>query len=127
MKNKKDYNQDKKLTAQRYYDAEHNPAILASLGAYGQSYEYDDRGNQISNTRLDANGNPMAGAAGWSVVQNTYNDKNQKISERYFDAQNNPCLNNQSFWKKIFIFSAAGASVSSPSAVIRTISAGPSS
>ena len=102
------FNENGKVTRAMYFDGNGAPMLYARIGACGEAFEYDEAGNTIVNTRLDADAQPMIGANGWATVKNGFNEKKQKISERYFSANGEPCLMNNSYWGVDLDYDAAG-------------------
>ena len=50
----REYNEANRVAVVRYLDAQGNPMLYEKLGAYGESFEYDQNGNVSVNLRLDA-------------------------------------------------------------------------
>lgn len=73
---------------ERYYDDKGKPASRYN-GYYGVLQEYDEKGNNISTTYLNADAEPMIMANGYATEIREYNDNKQVISIRYYDTEGN--------------------------------------
>ena len=61
-----------------------------SNGVYGKLYEYNDLGQVLRVSNLDANGNISNCRYGWATVEYTYDDRGNYIMECYYDAEDAP-------------------------------------
>ena len=80
-----------------YFDAAGQPMLYEALGAYGERLAYDEKGRVSMEELLDADGNPMAGKAGWTRAEYVNFDSKRKLSERYYDQDGNPFLLKKSY------------------------------
>ena len=62
----------------------------SSMGQYGNIYEYDESGNPIETTYVDANGEPMNALLGYSTVRKSFYDDGRVKDEMYYDTEGNP-------------------------------------
>lgn len=77
-------------TAERYYDAEGKAALRVSAGAYGYLHEFDERGNRITSTAIDANGRPMADAGGAARRTMKFNENGRMTEIAWSDTNGKP-------------------------------------
>ncbi len=70
-----------------YFEEDLSPALL-SLNQHGDRKEYDDKGQNIRITYLDADG--QIKKTGCAVVERTFTETGSVESERYYDAEGNP-------------------------------------
>ena len=88
----REYDDNGYLSLCWYYDAEGQPMLYEAIGAYGEAFERDEKGNIAKDIRLDAEGYMMNGEGGWAVAEYTWADSKHKTSERYFDASSKPVV-----------------------------------
>lgn len=74
-----------------------------SNGVYGKLYEYNDLGQVLRVSNLDAGGNVSSCRYGWATVEYTYDDRGNYIMECYYDAENAPVRNEKgSYYESVF-------------------------
>lgn len=72
-----------------YYD-EHDEPVALTLGQYGLHKEYNELGQGITLTFLDAEGNPIATNKGYTTIVRTFKPDNNVATEQYYDLQGEP-------------------------------------
>lgn len=83
------YNDDGFLIRSMYQKGNLGTAACDSNGVYGKRYEYDELGQVIRVTNLDADGNARSNRLGWATVEYAYDHKGNNIRSSYYDADGN--------------------------------------
>ena len=88
----KTYDEARHLTGQRYLDAAGAPMTVG--GTYQLIQDYDENGNMVRETNLDADGNRMLNAAGWAQHDISYDEHKWRVAERFYNVEGAPALVN---------------------------------
>lgn len=72
-----------------YFDEQGEPVAL-SLGQYGLYKEYNELGQGIVLTYLNAEGKPIVTKKGYTTVIRTFKADNNVVTQQYYDVEGNP-------------------------------------
>ena len=88
----REFDDNGRLSLCWYYGADGKPMLNEAIGAFGEAFEYDDKGNVARDILLDAEGYMMNGVKGWAVAEYVWADAEHKTSEHYTDAAGAPVV-----------------------------------
>lgn len=97
------YDANNYCTSRSYFDKEDQPMISKVSGCHKVLYEYDNRGNNLSESYFDTKGDPMK-CNGYHMKKSEYDDQGRQIYEAYFDEKDKPILINNYYHKAVYSY-----------------------
>lgn len=91
---KLEHNKDGQLTSMRYFDVLGEPITLSS-GNHGVLYKYDEVGNCILTSAIDANGNICKANGYYAQTSHKYDDRNREVERTYLNPDGTASTNNE--------------------------------